>query len=146
MKAYGTCQGCGRTLTLKKDGCLRDHKGPQLYRPPQCSGVGELPLESLPLNRETLRVIAGAAIRSAAELGGGFGGQSEYLLRVLDKQLGPRLQQLEDENAQLAEAVVAADELVFKEDLRQGERDWLSENLHLLAESLRAKYSRLRSK
>ncbi|MFD7835635.1 hypothetical protein [Streptomyces sp. NPDC059761] len=125
---------------------MRDHKGSQMYQPKQCGGAHELPLESLPLTSQTLRVIASAAIETAAGLPGGFHGQAEYLLRVLDRDIGPRLRQLEAENAQLAEAVVAADELVFNEDLGQGEQDWLSENLHVLAEGLRQKYPRLQKK
>ncbi|MGW7100430.1 hypothetical protein [Streptomyces sp. NPDC054838] len=65
---------------------------------------------------------------------------------VAHKGTGLRLRELEAENARLADVVVMTDDLYSGLITRQGEQDYASEVLHVVAEELRQKYPRLSGK
>jgi hypothetical protein len=140
---HGTCVRCLRTFTIKKDGTLRDHKGAG-YKPTQCTGAGEHPLETIPLTSETLSTVVRAASRQARLLYRGEDQKDTFVALELIKLFGPRLRQLEAENAMLVDTVASAAALWFGEVDSPSERDAASENLHLTAEELKVRYPRLR--
>ncbi|MET7363233.1 hypothetical protein ABZS76_33015 [Streptomyces sp. NPDC005562] len=144
---HGTCLACLRKITVNKDGSLREHNHPVKPqfgsgKSPRCDGAGRNPLETTPITGETLQAVVRAVIRQALTLGEWQ--RETHVAQALLQHLGPRLRQLEGENAMLADTVMTAAGLWFEEITDPGVRNAASEALHLTAEDLKTKYPRLR--
>ncbi|WP_428957904.1 hypothetical protein [Streptomyces sp. cg35] len=141
---HGTCTECLAKFVMNKDGALRTHSAPTPPGAPTepCKGAGKLPLESVPLTSESLQALVRLVLKRA-HLVAPYQHET-HVAQELHRFLGPRLRQLEGENAMLTDTVVMASALWFEEIEPGPEQDYASECLHETAKELKEKHPRLR--
>lgn len=137
----GTCPVCGTKRRVKKDGTLWEHKGPsQTCVSTTCDGTARLPLETMPVEADTLEILVRGIVREASKMHEYQ--RATYVSHQILRRIGPRLRELQGEVAMLRDTVIGAKELVFGE-MPERERDAATEDLHETAEDLLQRYPHL---
>lgn len=109
---YGHCTGCRRWLRVrKKDDRIGEHNHPVSKK--SCGGVGEPPIEDVPLTSEDISRVVQDAVRESR--GHGLDIVVNQIMVRLRESVGYRLERLEQQHRHLVRENAALLDLVGEE-------------------------------